>query len=106
MSLTEETCKPCRTGEGKLTAEQAITLLGELNEWVFYPERIDRRCEFHSLARALAFVNKVGALAEAQKRHPDIHFGWGYVELVISTHSAGGLTRNDFILAARIDALT
>jgi 4a-hydroxytetrahydrobiopterin dehydratase len=105
MELTKERCTPCRTGEGKLTSEQAVELLGELKDWIFYTSRIEKRFEFKNFKQALAFVNAVGAIAESDQHHPDIHCGWGYVELVLSTHSVGGLTRNDFILAAKIDAI-
>jgi 4a-hydroxytetrahydrobiopterin dehydratase len=105
MSLSNESCIPCKKGEGKLTSEQAIVLLGELDNWVFYPDRIEKRWELKNFAQALAFVNAVGVIAEAQDHHPDVHFGWGYVELIVATHSVGGLSRNDFILAAKIDAI-
>ena len=105
MNLTQQACKPCRGGEGKLTSEEAVVLLGELNDWVFYPDHIEKRWEFKNFKSALAFVNAVGAIAEAQNHHPEIRFGWGYVEIVLNTHSVGGLSRNDFIVAARIDAV-
>lgn len=104
MTLAQETCKPCRTGEGKLNSQQALLLMGELNDWTFYPDRIERRWNFKNFASALTFVNRISSVADAQNHHPDIHFGWGYVEVVLTTHSAGGLTMNDFIVAARIDA--
>jgi 4a-hydroxytetrahydrobiopterin dehydratase len=50
-------------------------------------------------------VNRVGALAEEEGHHPDLHLGWGRVGVVLWTHAAGGLTENDFILAARIDRI-
>jgi 4a-hydroxytetrahydrobiopterin dehydratase len=56
-------------------------------------------------ARALGYVNDVGALAEAANHHPDVDIRWGTVTLRLSTHSAGGLTAKDLDLAARIDAL-
>ena len=64
-------------------------------------------CEqaFADFKTALAFVNKVGELAEAANHHPDINFGWGYVDLTLSTHTADGLTEKDFNLAAQIDAI-
>jgi 4a-hydroxytetrahydrobiopterin dehydratase len=54
---------------------------------------------------ALAFVNRLGALAEAEGHHPDIGLSWGRVKVEVWTHAAGGLTDNDFILAAKADAL-
>ena len=61
--------------------------------------------EFHDFAGALAFVNKVGALAEQESHHPDIRFGWGYCSIVLFTHKIDGLHENDFILAAKINDL-
>ncbi len=79
-------------------------LMGELEDWIFYPDRIEKRWEFKGFKKALTIIATVAEIAHQQNHHPDFHFGWGYVELVLTTHSAGGLTRNDFILAAKIDA--
>ena len=56
-------------------------------------------------SEALDFVNRIGSVAEAEGHHPDILFGWGRAEITIWTHDIGGLSENDFILAAKIDAL-
>ncbi len=64
-----------------------------------------RRFKFKNFAEALAFVNRVGALAEAENHHPSIRFGWGFAEITAFTHVIDGLSENDFILAAKIDAL-
>ncbi len=66
---------------------------------------IVKRYGFTNFAGALAFVNAVGAAAEAQDHHPDIRLGWGYAEVEVHTHSAGGLTSKDFKLAAACEAL-
>jgi 4a-hydroxytetrahydrobiopterin dehydratase len=60
---------------------------------------------FPDFKAALAFVNRVGAAAEEQGHHPDIHLGWGRVDVETSTHDAGGLTESDFTLAAAVDRL-
>jgi len=104
MSLTNERCKPCKTGEGKLSSNEAVILMGELDDWVFYPERIEKRWEFKNFTQALAWVAQISQVAHEENHHPDIHFGWGYVEAVLTTHSLSGLSRNDFIVAAKIDA--
>ncbi len=103
MTIANETCKPCKTGEGKLTSGEAMMLMGELEDWTFYPDRIEKRWEFKGFKKALQIVATVAEIAHQQQHHPDFHFGWGYVELVLCTHSVGGLTRNDFIVAAKID---
>jgi 4a-hydroxytetrahydrobiopterin dehydratase len=65
-----------------------------------------RAYKFPDFKSALAFVNQVGDLAEAQGHHPDILLGWGKVEITLWTHAVDGLTESDFILAAKIDQLT
>jgi 4a-hydroxytetrahydrobiopterin dehydratase len=104
MNLATEQCKPCRKGEGKLTSSEAMMLMGELEDWTFYPDRIEKRWNFKNFTRALALVATISEIAHQQDHHPEIRFGWGFVEVVMNTHSVGGLSRNDFILAARIDA--
>ena len=105
MDLVSESCKPCKMGEGKLSSSEAMMLMGELEDWTFYPDRIEKRWDFKGFKKPLGLVAKVAEIAHRQQHHPDIHFGWGYVEVVLTTHAAGGLTRNDFIVAARIDAV-
>ncbi|MES2984797.1 MAG: 4a-hydroxytetrahydrobiopterin dehydratase [Pseudomonadota bacterium] len=104
MGLAKESCTPCRTGEGKLTGDEVAALLGKLSGWSVDGEFIYKQWKFKNFVAALAFVTTVGEIAEAQFHHPDIVFGWGYAEIRLTTHKAQGVTRNDFILAARIDA--
>ena len=60
---------------------------------------------FPDFAKALAFVVRIGAVAEEEGHHPDLGLSWGKVDVKIYTHKVGGLTENDFILAAKIDEL-
>jgi 4a-hydroxytetrahydrobiopterin dehydratase len=66
---------------------------------------LERRFAFKDFRQALAFTNRVGALAEEEGHHPDIYLAWGKVDLKIWTHTIDGLTESDFILAAKIDRL-
>lgn len=66
--------------------------------------RISRRFTFRDYAQALAFVQSVSVIAEAQNHHPDIGFGWGYADIAFTTHAIGGLHGNDFLMAAKVDA--
>lgn len=66
---------------------------------------LTKQFKFPDFRSALAFVNKVGEIAESEGHHPDITLGWGKVSIMLWTHAAGGLTENDFILAAKIDQL-
>lgn len=107
MALAAEKCAPCKGEEAKIPGNEARAMLAELNDWqtLEMETKLFKDLKFKDYASALAFVNKVSVLAEEQGHHPDISFGWGYVEIVLSTHDVGGLSRNDFILAAKIDAL-
>jgi 4a-hydroxytetrahydrobiopterin dehydratase len=103
MRLTDERCTPCKKGEGKLTSQEAVVLMGELDDWIYYPDHIEKRWEFKNFTQALALVAHIAEVAHREDHHPEIRFGWGYVEVVLNTHSIGGLSRNDFIVAAKID---
>lgn len=107
-SLREKSCVPCRGGTAALTIPEAEALRVETPGWLIRdaPVRIEREWRFRDFASALAFVQMVAGLAETEGHHPDIHFGWGYVRLSLHTHVIGGLHENDFILAAKIDALS
>lgn len=87
----------------KLSAEEIEKSLNELDGWKVESKNLRKRFEFNNFAEALNFVNKAGAIAEKKDHHPDINFGWGYVEFSVTTHDAGGLTNNDFDLAKQID---
>ncbi len=79
----------------------------EVPEWTLTHDatRIERPFRFADFVAALDFVNKVGALAEEEEHHPDIAFGWGYATVELYTHKIKGLHENDFIMAAKIDAI-
>ena len=105
MSLEAKQCVPCRGGIPPLPREDAEQLLAEAPGWELNDAatQIERAFRFKDFADALAFVNRVGALAEAEGHHPDITFGWGYCRIVWQTHKIKGLHENDFIMAAKID---
>ncbi len=107
MDLAQKKCVPCEGGALPLTSSEAVTLLKEVSEWKVAQDakRISRSFSFKNFAQALAFANKVGAIAEEQGHHPDLHVEWGRVTVELSTHAIGGLSVNDFILAAKIDAI-
>lgn len=107
MTLTEKSCVPCQGGIPPLTMEEARGFLSQTPQWVLSDagDKISRSFKFDDFVMALDFVNKVGALAEAEGHHPDLALGWGYVDIVVFTHKIQGLHENDFILAAKIDKL-
>ncbi len=106
-SLTQKSCVPCRGGVPPLEPERVKQLLAELgNGWqVVDGPRLEKTYKFKDFKEALAFVNRVGAVAEAEGHHPVITFTWGRATLQLWTHKIHGLHENDFILAAKADAV-
>ena len=107
MDLASKQCVPCRGGVPPLEGAQLTELMHQLGEgWQLVEEHhLAKEFRFPDFAAALAFVNRVGALAEDQGHHPDLHLAWGRVRIEIWTHKIDGLTESDFILAARSDSL-
>ena len=96
---------PCRGGIPPLEGDQITELMGMLAPgWQAVDEHhLEKEYTFDDFAQALAFTNRVGAIAEAEGHHPDIYLAWGKVRLTIWTHKIDGLTESDFILAAKAD---
>ena len=105
--LSKEKCIPCRGGEPPLKGAALDALAAELGPgWSVVSEHhLHRERAFPDFATGLVFVNRVGQLAEEEGHHPDLFLAWGKVGITIYTHKADGLTRSDFILAAKIDQL-
>ncbi len=106
MGLAEQTCVPCRGGVPPLEPDKVAELLRQLTGWqALGNHHLRKEYRFKDFAGALEFVNRVGALAEEQRHHPDVRLSYGEVVLEIFTHKIDGLTESDFILAAKCDAL-
>jgi len=104
--LASKTCVPCREDVPALKGAALSALKKKLPGWkVVKGHHLHRRFEFPDFLKALAFVNRVGKVAEQQGHHPDILLTWGKAEITIWTHKVDGLTESDFILAAKIDQL-
>lgn len=106
--LSQKTCEPCRGGIAPTAPEAVRAMMAQLDEgWTLSEDatKITRRFEFKGFAKAVEMANLAAWLGNKQGHHPDIAFGWGYCEVTFTTHEAGGLTENDFICAARMDAL-
>ena len=108
MDLAQKKCKPCEGGAKPLSPDAARLLGGQVPKWKLRKDepRLWRELTFKDFARAMKFVNKVAELAEEEGHHPDVHIHWNRVKLVLWTHDIGGLSENDFILAAKIDKLS
>jgi len=109
MGLTRDACVPCRGGVPTLTDHEIAALRPEVPGWDVIDaagvKRLRRAFTFPDFRQAMDFAVRVGALAEEEGHHPDLHVSWGGVIVETWTHKIGGLHRNDFILAAKIDAL-
>lgn len=107
MPLHQKHCLPCSGGLAPLTNEGVGEYLPQVPDWSLDEsgKKIMRQFKFQDFKEALVFVNRVGELAESEGHHPDIHIHWNRVTLELWTHVAKGLTENDFILAAKINAL-
>ncbi len=104
MSLAEKHCVPCKGGVQPLKGEELRRLAGEVSGWTVADEHhLTKSYNFPDFKTALAFVNRVGAIAEEEGHHPDLGLSWGRVDVKTYTHKIDGLTESDFILAAKID---
>ena len=113
--LTEKHCVPCEGGTPPLDDATTTLLLGEVPSWRRRAAhegekagaRITKRLAFKDFVAAVAFLDKVAVIAEAEGHHPDfcIH-DYNQVDVTLWTHAVGGLSENDFILAAKIDSMS
>jgi 4a-hydroxytetrahydrobiopterin dehydratase len=105
-SLARERCTEIRAGTPPLSPEEAASLAtGAAAEWQVDEREIRREFTFKTFNAAFGLATRIALLAEAQGHHPELEVGWGRLVVRLSTHSVGGLSRNDFIMAARIDRL-
>lgn len=107
--LARRHCVPCERGTPPLNAEQVAPLLAQVDGWRVEEtgghDQLVKQFRFPDFVSAVGFVNEITPLAEAEQHHPDLLVTWGRVQVQLWTHAAGGLTENDFILAAKIDEL-
>ncbi|MFN7942103.1 MAG: 4a-hydroxytetrahydrobiopterin dehydratase [Thermoanaerobaculia bacterium] len=105
--LAAQQCVACKGGHPPLAGaelERLLALLGP-NGWrVVDGHHLEKEYRFPDFRAALAFVDRVGELAEEQGHHPDLYLAWGRVRITIWTHKIDGLTESDFVLAAKADA--
>ena len=102
--LTEKHCVPCEVGTQPFDVETINGLLPMVPNWKLEDQtRIKRSFKFKDFAESMRFINEVAKLAEAEGHHPDIFVSYNYVRITLMTHNIGGLSENDFIMAAKID---
>ncbi len=114
MDLTQKHCVPCEGGTPPLPDEKENKLIKELEDpvrvqdWILVRDgthKLTRQFKFKNFKEAIAFVNKVADLAEAEGHHPDIKIVYNKVQLDLFTHAVGGLSENDFIMASKINLI-
>jgi 4a-hydroxytetrahydrobiopterin dehydratase len=103
--LESRRCRACEAGTAPMTGAQARALLPEVPGWAVEEGRLTRTFTFKNYHQTTAFVNAVAWIAHTEDHHPDISFGYKTCTVRYVTHSIGGLSENDFICAARINAL-
>jgi len=104
--LTEKHCVPCEVGTQPFDVETINGLLPMVPNWKLEDQtRIKRSFKFKDFAESMRFINEVAKLAEAEGHHPDIFVSYNYVRITLMTHNVGGLSENDFIMAAKIDEI-
>jgi 4a-hydroxytetrahydrobiopterin dehydratase len=103
-NLAEKHCVPCRGGTPPLQGAELIPFAEQLPDWKIVDEHhITRSFRFPDFKTGLDFVNRVGAVAEAEGHHPDLCLAWGKVDVQIYTHKIRGLTESDFVMGAKVD---
>lgn len=105
--LTDKKCVPCEGGIPPLTLEQMSDFLPEVPDWQIATDTLSmtRTFSFKTFRDAMVFANKIGDIAESEGHHPVLTVSWGKVVVLLTTDAIKGLSQNDFILAAKIDAL-
>ena len=106
--LTSKHCVPCEGGVAPLTREQSTQLMKQLHaDWQLSDDTqsIKRAFKFKNFYHTMSFVNAVAHVANKEDHHPDLEVGYNYCNIRYNTHAIGGLSENDFICAAKVDAL-
>lgn len=100
-------CVGCEGGIPALTREEIEKLMPQVKDWQVDSENksISRRFTFKGFYKTMAFVNAIAWIANQENHHPDLEVGYNYCNVKYTTHAVSGLTQNDFICAAKIDAL-
>jgi 4a-hydroxytetrahydrobiopterin dehydratase len=107
--LAERHCVACKPGTPTLPSGEVASLLRQLNGWSVVDsggqQHLTRTFKFKGFMPGVALVDEIATIAEAEAHHPDLHLAYGSLRVDLWTHAAGGLTENDFVLAAKIDQI-
>lgn len=107
IDLLSKKCVACEGGMPPMSKEESQRYLSEVLGWeiIEHNKKITKELTFKNFKEAMAFINKVADLAESEGHHPDIHVFYNKVTFELWTHAIGGLSENDFILAAKINKI-
>jgi 4a-hydroxytetrahydrobiopterin dehydratase len=104
--LLQKRCKPCEGGTVPYNAAQTKELLAQLKGWIVEDGKLVKLYAFRNYYETMAFVNALAWISHREDHHPDLQVGYNKCRVEYSTHAIGGLSENDFICAAKADALT
>ncbi len=104
-ALVEDHCHDLAPGEGAVDSEHLSTYLHDLPGWSLTANSITKTWKFADFAQTMAFINLIAFVAHRENHHPDVRFGYNTATVTYSTHSTGGVSINDFICAAKIEAM-
>ena len=108
--LSEKKCVPCEGGVLRFDISEIHKYQKKVDGWDIIKNNkeiycLEKNFKFKNFKDTHKFINQIGNISEKEGHHPDISFGWGYAEIKITTHAIEGLSKNDFILAAKIDKI-
>ena len=103
--LAKQKCKPCEGGVAPYNEQQAKELLKQLKAWIIEDGKLVKLYPFRNYHETMAFVNALAWISHREDHHPDLQVGCNKCRVEYSTHAIGGLSENDFICAAKCDAL-
>ncbi len=109
--LSKKKCIPCSGEIPAFTEDEIKKFLPQVKDWQYKSNDngnfyLCKDFKFENFETSLNFINQVSQIAEDENHHPDLKFGWGYANIVISTHAINGLAESDFVLAAKIDKIS
>ena len=104
--LANRKCQPCQKNGKPMKESEVREYLKQLSGWEFSEGAVHKTFKFEDYYRTASFVNAVAWIASREDHHPDIEFGYNKCRVSFRTHAVGGISENDFIAAAKIDALT
>ncbi len=105
MNLKSKKCVSCEGGIPKLNPDQVRNYLTQVRDWKLQEDKIQKLFKFKNFVEAMKFINQMADIAESEGHHPDFSVHYNQVDVTIWTHAIHGLSENDFILAAKIDAV-